>query len=213
MPTRAIIGRYTSAVVIALFVALTLSYVPARGASTTVVINEFRSNGPGLSGTGDSDDEFIELRNLSGSVIDLSGWHIEVSNASGSATVLTTLPVGAVIKPGCYYLIISYKDNYSLGHIDQGDWAYGTANRIPDNGGIGLFNPSNTQVDAAGMSGSPNFYFEGTPLSPVAPSGTQWSYTRASLIDGDNNAGDFSYTTSPTPTNYDINCTTGRAIR
>jgi hypothetical protein len=74
---------------------------PAQG---DVVINEMMWMGS----IGHTADEWIELRNTTSAPIDLSGW--ELSNNTGTETLMLTLPGGAIIPANGYYLIANYSD-------------------------------------------------------------------------------------------------------
>lgn len=72
--------------------------------SATVIINEVM-----WSGTGSSASQYIELRNLGGVSIDISGWKID--NAATTGTTQLTLPAGQTIAGNGYYLISSTPTN------------------------------------------------------------------------------------------------------
>jgi trimeric autotransporter adhesin len=81
--------------------------VPAN----TVVVSEYggcRMNGASgataCGGTG-ANDEFVELYNPTSAAIDLSGWFIQRRAAGGSAACWATLPAGASIAAGGFYLV------------------------------------------------------------------------------------------------------------
>ncbi|OIO52017.1 hypothetical protein AUJ78_01875 [Candidatus Peregrinibacteria bacterium CG1_02_41_10] len=80
----------------------------------TVVINELMWMGSSLSWA----DEWIELRNLSEEVVDLSGWQIE--HAATSQGVLI-IPVGKTLAPSGYFLISNYDVASSVLNINP-DW-------------------------------------------------------------------------------------------
>src|SRR5947209_10821608 len=76
---------------------------PAAAVSTTVVISQVYGGG-GNSGATFKND-FIELFNPTGATVNLTGWSVQYSSATGSgwSTGLTTL--SGSIAPGHYYLI------------------------------------------------------------------------------------------------------------
>src|SRR5437762_6712063 len=141
-----------------LFVGFSAS--PALAGSSTVVISEFRVRGP----NGGS-DEFVELYNLSGSPVDLSGWKLQGSNNAGTVSVRATVPTGKVIGSGCHYLFTNSSTSggpYS-GAV-PGDQTYATG--ITDDGGIAISKPDSIIVDQVGLS-TGSAYKEGTPLATL----------------------------------------------
>ena len=177
------------AIVLSTLLALTGLVVlsaPAGAVSTTVVISEFRTNGP----SGGS-DEFIELYNLSGGPVAIGGWLVKGSNNTGGTTTRATITTGVVLASHCHYLLTNSAANGYSGSV-PGDQTYSTG--ITDTGGIALLNGS-TVVDAVGMS-TGSAYKEGTVLAALTGNLNQ-SYERkpggtlGSGQDTDNNASDF----------------------
>ncbi len=76
----------------------------ASPAAGDVVINELMWMGS----VGHTADEWIELRNLTSSPVDLSGWTI--SKNTGAESLMLTLPEGSIINGSGYYLISNYSD-------------------------------------------------------------------------------------------------------
>jgi chitodextrinase len=75
------------------------------GPTQHVVISEFAPWGAN-GGTGNEDDEFLELYNPSSAPVDLSGWKVQYMPAQGPTYQdLVTLPAGASIAAHGYYLI------------------------------------------------------------------------------------------------------------
>ncbi len=73
--------------------------LPSSGGG--IVINEFRPRGPN-----GENDEFIELRNDASEAISVGGWRVGQAPRSGiTANILLTLPAGAIINPGCHFLL------------------------------------------------------------------------------------------------------------
>jgi hypothetical protein len=181
---------------------------PVQAVSSNVVISEFRVRGP----NGGS-DEFIELYNLSSSPVNIGGWKINGSNASGTTNTRVTITSGTVLNPGCFYLLTNSSTSggpYS-GSV-PGDQTYGTG--ITDDGGIALLMPDNTIVDQVGMS-TGSAYKEGTPLANLGTSNLNRSYERkpgGSLghnIDTDNNSNDFQLLSPSNPQNSSSPCIVG----
>src|SRR5215216_1645917 len=104
-PARAARVFATSAIVILAVFAFTLFLdfsSRVQAVSTNVVISEFRTRGP----NGGS-DEFIELYNLSGAPVAIGGWKIRGSNNAAGIADRAVITAGAVIQPGCHYLIVN----------------------------------------------------------------------------------------------------------
>lgn len=95
------------------FVLLTASAVYSqnnklsRGSfvSTSVVINEvYGGAGCGTAGCSTYRNDFIELKNISADLVNISGWSVQYTSATGTAWQVT--PVGtAVLRPGDTFLI------------------------------------------------------------------------------------------------------------
>ena len=173
-------------------VAALSSWTQARGASgpeapmisTSVVISEFRTNGPA-----GSMDEFIELYNLTNAPVNIGGWKLNSSTNAGSITTRVVISSGTVLPAYGHFLAA----NIRFGGTPVADQTY--SGNITDDGGIGLLNASNAIIDAVGMS-SGSAYLEGTPLPPRG-SGDGGSYERlpggvaGSWQDTDANSSDF----------------------
>lgn len=78
--------------------------IPAvRGESQNVVINELLWMGSSLS----SADEWIELRNMTGQPVDISGWSMTKKSGGQEATMLT-IPNGRTIPANGFFLVANY---------------------------------------------------------------------------------------------------------
>jgi hypothetical protein len=156
----------------------------------SVFISEFRTRGPG-----GADDEFIEIYNASGGNVDVGDWIIQKSSGCGSTeTTLTTIPVGTILAPGQYYLVV--KDGTYSGTTAY-DRSYTVAG-VADDGGIALKDdttPTRITIDKVGLCADTSFK-EGTFLAPLSGTANQ-SYERkaggsaGSCKDTDNNSADF----------------------
>jgi len=78
-----------------------------------MVINELMWMGS----TQSSADEWIELRNTTGSAIDLSNWDI-TKKYSGEEVLMLTIPEGEIIPAGGYFLISNYDAAHSKSKIN-----------------------------------------------------------------------------------------------
>src|SRR5687767_4967463 len=159
---------------------------PARAASTTVVISEFRTRGPN-----GANDEFIELFNKSAGPVDVSGYKISRSNAAGTTTVIKTLPAGTIIASRRFYLLTNNGVQGYSGNV-AGDTTYNQG--VDDDGGVALLTAADQVVDMVGMS-STSAYVEPQPLLAMSLNVNQ-SYERKNggfspQQDTDNNWLDF----------------------
>jgi uncharacterized protein len=200
-------GRLFVLLTMALAIVLLLSSnAPVYASSTTIVISEFRVRGPNGAA-----DEFIELYNLSSSPVDISGWLIRGSNASGSVSTRATILPETILDPGCYYLVTNsstFGGPYS-GSV-PGDQTFGTG--ITDDGGIALMLPDGeTIIDQVGMSNG-SAYKEGTPLASLGSSNLDRGYERkpggaaGSGVDTDDNSSDFHLISPSDPQNSTSPC-------
>ena len=74
--------------------------------STTVVINEvYGGAGCGTANCSTYQNDFIELRNISAGVVNIGGWSVQYSAATGTAWQVTPIPAGTSLRPGDTYLI------------------------------------------------------------------------------------------------------------
>ncbi len=86
--------------------------IPVTGYPTTVLLNEF------LPHPGSGAQEFVELYNVGGEAVDVSGWMLDdIEGGSSSYTV----PEGTVIQPGAW--LVFFKDATGIGLNDDGDTA------------------------------------------------------------------------------------------
>ncbi|MBK8097229.1 MAG: lamin tail domain-containing protein [Planctomycetes bacterium] len=79
--------------------SLLLIAATAANAQAPIVINEFQ-----YDDTGTDDREFIELFNTTGVPIDISGWTIACSDASGANPSYVVQP-GSIVFPGGYFVL------------------------------------------------------------------------------------------------------------
>jgi hypothetical protein len=77
----------------------TSSPIPTGG----VVISQVYGGGGNTSATYNQD--FVELFNRTTNPVDISGWSIQYSSATGTAWAVTTIPASTIVAPGKYYLI------------------------------------------------------------------------------------------------------------
>jgi len=167
--------------------AVSSSALPVNG---SVIISEFREQGPGGAG-----DDYVELYNNTDSNITVTtndgtaGWAL-----AGTGPVLyTVIPNGTVIPARAHFLVVGI--SYSLRAYAGGDLNLNSD--IPANTGIGLFNTTNAGswttgnlIDSVGFTGDPLFG-EGTRLTSIGATALEHAFARKFLLDTNNNATDF----------------------
>ncbi|MEO7838698.1 MAG: lamin tail domain-containing protein [Anaerolineales bacterium] len=177
---------------------------PARAAPqmqelTNVVISEFR-----VRGSAGVDDEFIEIYNpLTNGIVDLNGWKIQRSNATGVIADLHLFTVSIPLSPGQHYLVahVNYNDAVSP------DATYSTGNTgIVNSGGIALIRPNSSIADQAGLTSCGSCFFETTPLTSFGTTNVDQSYERVYdpsfiCVDSNNNSANFALRNPSDPQN------------
>ncbi len=195
-----------------LVLALALLPGTALATSSTIVISQVYGGG-GNSGATLKND-FIELYNLGGSTVDVSGWSVQYAATTGVNWQKTNL-VGS-IAPGHYYLIKEAAGTGGTVDLPPPD-ATGTINMSGTAGKVALVNnqtlivagtscPSANIVDFVGYGTGTNC-FEGT-----GPTGSLAATTAAlrkndGCTETDNNGSDFAVATanprnSASPTHF-----------
>ena len=149
------------------------------------------------STSGTVNDAFIEVANTGTAASDLSEWRLVYRTANDNSTdfTLATIPAGTVLAPGGILLFAgsayggAHPADFGLSRILL---ASGAAVALRQPLGAGT-----TPVDSVGWGLATNAFVEGA-VAPAPPAGS--SIVR--LPDGDdtnNNAADFSVTSTPTP--------------
>jgi predicted ribosomally synthesized peptide with SipW-like signal peptide len=123
-----------------------------------VVINELMWMGS-WNGENDPSDEWIELRNMTGSPIDISGWQLtRVSGNPLTEHLMLTIPDSSSIPANGFFLITQKSKSHSAINVDP-NWA--TSNLILANSNLqiklykGLWTNSTNLLDTAGNGGIP----------------------------------------------------------
>ncbi|WP_199096482.1 lamin tail domain-containing protein [Dyella sp. ASV21] len=179
---------------------IVLSATSAQAADLS--ISQFRVRGPA-----GGNDEFVELFNSSRKALDLSGYKLNASNASGTAGTRLTLPSGTSIASGCYLLLTNGASGGYSGSV-AGDIKYSTG--VTDDGGLAILDGSGQLIDQVGLSAG-SAYKAGTPLASLGSSNADKGYGRK--IDsaglprntGDNQA-DFDVVSPTAPHNSASTC-------
>ena len=164
--------------------------------SPVLVINEFRTSGP----SGER-DEFIELRNVSDSALDVAGWSIALVTSTGHRESLgILLPGDSVVNPGCHFLLtgVSGPNAYSSGSIAVGDFRWASS-FFGDDVSFALIDPAGRIADQVGIANNAE-YREGTPLTPLV------GRSRERTMDSNDNATDFRPSAQDSPRNRQSGC-------
>ena len=166
-----------------------------QAVSTTLVISQFQTVG------GSSEDEFIELHNVSNSAIDIDEYRLTYMSASGIVDVaLVSWTESTIIPAGGYFLIASSPgyDGAVTPDITYAD--AGSGRMAAAGGGIGLKDQVDTVIDSVGYGTATNAFVETTPT--FAP-GTNRSKSRLNngCTDTDNNSNDFEENNPSAPRN------------
>lgn len=172
---------------------------PAQAVSSTVVISKVL-----LGDETGGNTKFVELHNLTGADINLTGWTIHKKSSGGTDLLFATLT--GTIPKNCYFVLVSatYLVKHPTAVYDNGatvpdaNFPSGSAN---NGGSLALFDASSTQVDAVAMKNGTasltNAYVEGTPVVFNRGAGATYQTGIERLPDGvnttdsDNNSADF----------------------
>ncbi len=191
MPRRALAATVSGAVVAAL---VGMPATPAHAVSTTIVINEVYGGG-GNSGATYTND-FIELKNVGTTTIDISTWSVQYASASGTSYAVT--PLTGQIPPGGSYLVEEAKGSGGTTPLPDPD-ANGTIAMSGTAGKVALVSNQTALscgadcdkalgvVDFVGYGGANDS--ETAPTA--APSNTTSASRNSAGADTDNNSADF----------------------
>jgi predicted extracellular nuclease len=144
-----------------------MAVLPLQAADLS--ITQFRVRGPG-----GGNDEFVEVQNTGTAVLDVSGYKLNASNASGTTGTRLTFPAGTSVAPGCFLLLANGASSGYSGSVAP-DLKYATG--ITDDGGLALLNASGAIVDQVGLS-TGSAYKQGTPLVSLGSANADQGYGR-----------------------------------
>jgi predicted extracellular nuclease len=144
-----------------------LTVLPLQAADLS--ITQFRVRGP--SG---GNDEFVEVQNTGTAALDVSGYKLNASNASGTTGTRFTFPAGTSVAPGCFLLLANGGSSGYSGAVAP-DLKYSTG--ITDDGGLALLDATGTIVDQVGLSAG-SAYKQGTPLASLGSANADQGYGR-----------------------------------
>ena len=114
----------------ALAVAAFAVAAPAAEAAGPVVISQVAFGGPG-----GGNDEVVEIRNVSGAAVNISGWQIWGSNSAGTASSRATVPAGTTLPANGTYVFANSAGTF-VGLSAATSWGTETVRTEPG-GGIG----------------------------------------------------------------------------
>lgn len=178
-----------------------------------VVISQVYGGGGNASATFTHD--FIELFNRGTTTVDLTGWSVQYTSATGSTWQVTN--ISGTLQPGQYYLI-QEASNAAVGSPLPTPDATGTIVMAAGAGKVALVNttsplsgvcPSGAGImDFVGYGTTANC-FEGSGPAPAPSATTSDHRANGGCTDTNNNAADF-FSATPTPRNTSSplnNCT------
>ncbi|TFW18992.1 ExeM/NucH family extracellular endonuclease [Duganella callida] len=176
--------------------------VPAFAADSALVISQVY--GGGGNGGAKYTNDFIELFNRGGSVVDLNGLSVQYASAAGSSWQVTKLG-NVKLQPGQYYLVQEAVGAGGTDPLPTAD-ASGTIAMSATAGKVALVNGTGALSGTAPTAGVLDFigfgganFAEGT-ATPVLSNTTGALRANGGCTDSDNNASDFSIVT-PAPRN------------
>jgi beta-lactamase superfamily II metal-dependent hydrolase len=204
--------QITFAPTVAGIASATLTVTSSNGGTTTaalsgtgrqvsvggpIVISELR-----FRGAGGASDEFVEIYNNSDASVDISGFLLKGSNATGTVSTRATVPSGKAVPARAHYLFVNSVASATL--VSLADQTYATG--FTDDGGVAIARGDGTIVDQVGLSAG-SAYGEGTPLASLGTTNVDHSYERkpgganGNGIDTNDNASDFALIAPSVPQN------------
>jgi Lamin Tail Domain/Collagen triple helix repeat (20 copies) len=165
---------------------------PPPPSSEPVRVNEVQTGTSGAAA-----DEFVELYNPGTADVDIGGWKVVYRSAAGTSdTTLATIPAGATIAAGGFYLL-GGSGYAGTATVDQ-SFSTGLA---ATGGGVGVRDSTGAPVDSVGWGTATNELVEGS-AAPAPPATATPGSSIVRLPDGhdtDANAADFTITATATP--------------
>ena len=154
--------------------ALCVHYVEPQAGPGPLIVSELRLRGPGEQ-LGVAADYYFDLYNTTDSPVDLTGWKLAFTDASGQVQTAEVSPSGATLAPGGSFLVIG--GGYTLGSANAPDRALDAV--IDPRQGVAVIAPDGSVSDAVGVTGAAPGYIEGGGLiDPQAQGTAQFAYVR-----------------------------------
>ncbi len=171
--------------------------------SNTLVITQFQAGG-----TGNSNDEFIEIHNVSSGAIDINGMRVVYRSASGSNDVgpLASWTTATVLQPGQFYLIASTAYTGGVTPNITYDSGLCSCSMGAAGGGLAIRNGAQntgTIVDSVGWGTATNAFVE-TAVTAAPANSTSQIRAQNGCQDTDNNSADFTNLTPSAARNQSI---------
>jgi hypothetical protein len=203
--------RYTvgiiSLLLIGAFINVLLLPPKAKAVAGHIVISEIQ-----LSGT-NSNDEFIELHNPTGSSVDINGWRLSKKTSGGTESNIIAATMSGSIASHGYFLIA----HHDYDGTPSADLTYSGPTIASTDNTVLIYDSTNTLVDKVGMGSATDNETSDFPTNPTAnhsierkASSTSTSATmgpsgidelQGNGEDTDNNANDFVSRTVSNPQN------------
>jgi predicted extracellular nuclease len=196
---------------------LTTAEISAAGSngnlvSTTIVINEvYGGAGCGTAGCSTYQNDFIELKNIGMTNVNIGGWSVQYASATGTTWSVTIIPAGRFLQPGDTYLIAQAFNANGVMPLPTPN-VTGTVSMSATAGKVALVNnstaltgacPTGAQIiDFVGYGATANCNGSGTnntATNAPAPSTTTSIQRNAVGLDTDVDSVDFT-AAPPTPT-------------
>ncbi|MBI4092331.1 MAG: lamin tail domain-containing protein [Candidatus Kerfeldbacteria bacterium] len=168
------IKQFAIVLVVALLLTAGLPLTLRAENQATVVINELLWMGSPAS----SADEWIELRNTTDNVVDLSGWKL-TRRSSGLEVTMVTIPSGKSVEPRGFFLISNFAASSTSTQLNVEPDVVDTAVSLLNSGlEVKLYDGGGVLVDVADDG-------VGTPLAGKLTSGQMYASMARNGIPGD----------------------------
>lgn len=158
--------------------------------SNALLISQFQAGG-----TGNANDEFIEIHNVSANAIDLNGHRLVYRSAGGTNDVgpLALWSTPTVLQPGQFYLVASTAYTGGVSPNTTYDSGVCACSMGAGGGGLAIRNGAQntgTIVDSVGWGTATNAFVE-TTVSAAPANSTSQIRAQNGCQDTDNNSADF----------------------
>jgi hypothetical protein len=170
----------------------TIKCTPSTASSVNVRVNEFMTGS-----TGAASNEFVELVNAGTTAADVGGFKVAYRSSAGTSdTTLVTIPAGTSIPAGGFYLLAG--SGYLGAHA--GDQSF-SASIAATGGGVAVRDSTGSILDSVGFGDTTNAFVESHPATapPTSAAPGSSSGRKPDGHDTNDNAADFSVSTTPTP--------------
>jgi|1185.fasta_scaffold10029_2 hypothetical protein len=170
----------------------TIKCTPSTASSVNVRVNEFMTGS-----TGAASNEFVELVNAGTTAADVGGFKVAYRSSAGTSdTTLATIPSGTSIPAGGFYLLAG--SGYLGSHAADQSFSASIAST---GGGVAVRDSTGSILDSVGFGDTTNAFVEGHPATapPTSAAPGSSSGRTPDGHDTNDNAADFSASTTPTP--------------